>query len=123
MPRILVVDDDRHSRRIFESQLTTAGFDVVLVNNGEEALDMLRDDPYFDLIITDIMMPYVTGFDFTRELKENPRTQGIPVIGTSAFTDWKKARDAGELIVDGFVPKPIEKETLLKEIRKVLEER
>lgn len=51
---------------------------------------MLRDDPYFDLIITDIMMPYMTGFDFTRKSKENPRTQGIPVIGTSPLPTGKR---------------------------------
>lgn len=118
--RILVVDDDRQSRRIFESHLTPLGFEVVLANNGEEAIDILRDDPYFDLIITDVMMPYMTGFDFTRELKENPRTKDIPVIGTSAFTEWSKARDERELIVDGFIPKPIEKDILLREIKRVL---
>lgn len=119
--RILIVDDDRNSRRVFESHLTPLGFDVVLVNNGEEALDMLQDDPYFDLIITDVMMPYMTGFDFTKELKENPRTRDIPVIGTSAFTEWEKARKEGELIVDGFIPKPIEKAVLLREIRRFLQ--
>lgn len=82
---------------------------------------MLQDDPYFDLIITDVMMPYMTGFDFTKELKENPRTRDIPVIGTSAFTEWEKARKEGELIVDGFIPKLIEKAVLLREIRRFLQ--
>jgi len=118
--RVLVVDDDRQSRSILESRLGSLGFEVVLANNGEEAIEILQYDPYFDLIITDVMMPYMTGFDFTKRLKEDAKTKDIPVIGTSAFTDWEKARHKGDLLVDGFVPKPIDKEVLLKEIQKVL---
>ncbi len=59
--RVLVVDDDRKSRGIFEAHLSAMGFDVVSANNGEEAMDMLSGDPFFDLIITDVMMPYQNG--------------------------------------------------------------
>lgn len=118
--RVLIVDDDSKSRRIFEVHLTSMGFETVLANNGEEAMEILAQDPYFDLIITDVMMPYLTGFDFTKKLKEYKETKDIPVIGTSAFHDWKKSREEHELVVDGFIPKPIDKDILQKEIKRVL---
>ncbi len=118
--RVLIVDDDGKSRNIFEVLLTSMGFDAVSVNNGEEAMELLAGDPYFDLIITDVMMPYMTGFDLTSKLKEYTETKDIPVIATSAFHDWKKAREEKDLLVDGFIPKPIEKESLKREITRVL---
>jgi len=118
--RVLIVDDDDRSRRLFETHLRAIGFEVVLAHNGEEAIELLSRDPYFDLIITDVVMPYMTGFDFTKELKKYVETKGIPVIGTSAFHDWKKARAEYELKVDGFVPKPVEKAVLLNEINRVI---
>lgn len=118
--RVLVVDDDSQSRRILEINLISIGFEVTLANNGEEALDILAGDPYFDLIITDVMMPYMTGFDFTKKLKEYTETKNIPVVGVSAFHDWKKAREEHDLAVDGFVPKPIEKDVLQNEIKRVM---
>jgi len=83
-------------------------------------MEMLAEDSYFDLIITDIMMPYLTGFDFAKKLKEYKETKGIPVIATSAFHDWHKSIAEHELIVDGFVPKPVDRDVLLKEINRVL---
>lgn len=120
--RVLIVDDDSKSRRLFDGHLTPMGFDIVTAYNGEEALEMLADDPYFDLIITDVMMPYMTGFDFVKELKKFEKTKDIPVIATSAFHNWKKAREEHELDVDGFVPKPATKDVLMNEIKRVLGE-
>lgn len=118
--RVLIVDDDSSSRRIFEMHLTSLGFETVLANNGEEAMEMLAEDSYFDLIITDVMMPYLTGFDFAKKLKEYKETKDIPVIATSAFHDWEKSIADHELEVDGFVPKPVEKEILYREIKRVM---
>ena len=120
--RVLIVDDDSKSRRIFEMQLTSLGFETVLANNGEEAMEMLAEDSYYDLIITDVMMPYLTGFDFTKKLKQYKETKDIPVIATSAFHDWKKSIADHELEVDGFIPKPVEKEVLYREIKRVMGE-
>lgn len=118
--RVLIVDDDSKSRRIFEVHLSSMGFEAVLVNNGQDAMDMLAENSYFDLIITDVMMPYLTGFDFAKKLKEYKETRDIPVIATSAFHDWKKSIADRELEVDGFVPKPVEKEILNREIKRVI---
>jgi CheY-like chemotaxis protein len=118
--RVLIVDDDRDSRHLFEGHLAGMGYATVTAKDGEDALDILSQDPYFDLIITDVMMPYMTGFDFTTRLKELSSTRHIPVIATSAFYDWEKARKNRELIADGFVSKPIEKNALLTEIQRIM---
>lgn len=95
------------------------GYEVVMANNGEEAIETLAGDSYFDLIITDVAMPFLTGFELSKKLKEYVETKDIPVIATSAFHDWHKAMEEHELIADGFIPKPIERETLLRELKKV----
>ena len=118
--RILIVDDDAKSRIILEMNLKAMECDSVSVNNGEEAMETLASDPYFDLIITDIMMPYMTGFEFAAKLKEYVETRDIPLIATSAFHDWEKARQTHELKVDGFVPKPVDRNVLRSEILRVL---
>lgn len=120
--RALIVDDDSKSRRLFEAHLTSMGFETVLAHDGDEAMEILAGDPYFDLIITDVMMPYMSGFDFTKKLKEYKETKDIPVIATSAFHNWKKSRAEHELIVDGFIPKPVTKNVLENEIKKVVGE-
>lgn len=119
---VRIVDDDTMSRHIFDKYLTSMGFETVLADNGEEAMEILANAPYFDLIITDVMMPYLTGFDFTKKLKEYKETKNIPVIGTSAFHDWKEARKDLDLIVDGFIPKPVKKEVLQSEIKRAMGE-
>lgn len=118
--RVLIVDDDRDSRHIFEGHLAVMGYTTVTAKDGEDAIDILSQDPYFDLIISDVMMPYMTGFDFTTKLKELSSTRHIPVIVTSAFYGGKMAGKNRELIADGFVPKPIEKDALLNEIQRVM---
>lgn len=118
--RVLIVDDDSKSRSLFDAHMRSMGFETVLANNGEEAMEILATDSFFDLIITDIMMPYMTGFDFTKKLKEYTETKGIPVIATSAFHEWKKAREDFELVADGFVPKPVERNMLVAEISRLV---
>jgi CheY-like chemotaxis protein len=118
--RVFIIDDDSKSRRLFDAHCTSMGFETVLANDGEEAMEILSHDRYFDLIITDIIMPYMTGFDLTKKLVLSARTKEIPVIATSAFHEWIKARAEYELIVDGFVIKPVMKDFLKKEIEKVM---
>jgi CheY-like chemotaxis protein len=118
--RALIVDDDRNSRSLFEGQLASLGYVTTTATDGEDAIDILSQDPYFDLIITDVMMPYMSGFDFTARLKELSLTQHIPIIATSAFLDAESARKEKDLIADGFVPKPVEKAILASEIQRVM---
>lgn len=118
--RTLIVDDDRMSRALFEAHLNALGFDCVFAHDGDEAIEVLSRDTGFDLIITDVMMPYGTGFDFTKALKADARTRDIPLLASSAFHDWKKAREARDLPVDGFIPKPVNRQALQREILRLV---
>jgi len=118
--RVLIVDDDEQSRMVFDRLLRSLGFKTVFASDGEDAISMLVLDPGFDLIVTDVIMPHMTGFDFTRRLKEYPRTGNIPVLGTSVYHDWHRTIDMRDLIVDGFIGKPVEREALMKELDRVM---
>lgn len=118
--RVLVVDDDGDSRAVFKGHLARLGYATVTAKDGEDAIDILSQDPYFDLIIADVLMPFMDGFSFTMSLKKQASTRNIPIIATSAFHDWKKAREERELMVEGFVSKPVARDELAREIKKVL---
>lgn len=119
--KALIVDDDQNSRLIFQKYLTSMGFETVLAHDGEEALELLIRGPLIDLIITDVMMPYMSGFDLTKKLKEYADTRTIPIIGTSAFYDWHRERAENEFIVDAFIPKPVDRDVLIAAIKKVMD--
>lgn len=116
----LIVDDDQNSRQILRKYLSFRGFEIIMAKDGEEALEILARGPVVDLIITDIMMPYLSGFDLTVKLKEHAATRDIPVIGMSAFSDWSDARKGNELIVDEFIVKPIDRDALNAAITRVM---
>ncbi|WP_297335918.1 response regulator [Algoriphagus sp.] len=105
--RVLVVDDNALHllilRKIFEKSAAT----VVIANNGKEALDELRKNPGFNVILTDIMMPEMDGLEFLSEVKSNSVTHGIPVIGFTAG-DVDYYRQKTPIPFDTLVPKPID---------------
>jgi CheY-like chemotaxis protein len=117
--RVLIVDDDPASRELFEEHLSLMGYKPITAKDGEDAIDILTWDPYFDLIITDVMMPYMNGFDFITKLKEIVSTKKIPILATSAHYEWEKIKNSQAIIADGFVPKPIDRNVLLSEIKRV----
>ncbi len=118
--RVLIVDDDVQSREIFSELLRSLGFETFFAYSAEDAFFTLEADPRFDLIITDVIMPFMDGFEFTQRLKDDPFTRNIPVIGTSTYYDWNKKGADRELAVDGFVAKPVEREALVREVDRVM---
>jgi two-component system alkaline phosphatase synthesis response regulator PhoP/two-component system response regulator VicR len=82
------VDDEFYIRRLLEVNLQRAGFRVTMASDGQEALDQIRREPP-DLVLLDVMMPRVDGFEVLRRLKADPKTAGIPVLMLTA-----KAQDA-----------------------------
>src|SRR5687768_18256579 len=77
---ILVADDEPHIGRIIQLKLEMAPYDVSLVEDGRAALERLESDEPIDLILLDIMMPYLSGLDVLAEVKRLPHRQSIPVI-------------------------------------------
>jgi len=95
--RILLAEDDRILRKAGETALRKRGYDVVAAVDGEEALAKAREDPP-DLVLLDVMMPKVHGFDVLRGLKGDPRLRDIPVIMLTNLeqpSDMQRASDGG----------------------------
>jgi two-component system, cell cycle response regulator DivK len=114
--RILVVEDQEDNRRILRDLLTSAGYEVIQAENGEEALAAAaRERP--DLILMDIQLPLLDGYEATRRIKADPDLRAIPIIAVTSYAlsgDEGKARAAG---CDAYVTKPYSPRVLLAKIR------
>lgn len=112
-PTILVVDDKQENRWVIVNLLAPLGFELMEASNGQEALEEATAFPP-DLIITDLLMPQMDGFEMIRQLRQSPQLHSKVVIASSASvfdTDKEKSSDAG---ADNFLPKPVEAEKLLE---------
>ena len=122
MTRVLIADDRAANLYLLESILKGNGYEVTQAKNGAEALALAQDDPP-DLIITDILMPVMDGFDLCRRLKADDRLKGIPFLFyTATFTDPRDEQLAKDLGADRFMVKPLKPEVLVREIQAVLAE-
>jgi two-component system, cell cycle response regulator DivK len=114
--RILVVEDQEDNRRILRDLLANSGYDMIEAGDGEAALDAAaRDHP--DLILMDIQLPLLDGYEATRRIKADPKLQHIPIIVVTSYAlsgDEIKARAAG---CDAYVAKPFSPRALLAKIR------
>jgi DNA-binding response OmpR family regulator len=118
--RILVVDDETDVVLIIKTALQAEGFDVVSATNGPDALDEARETTP-DLVVLDVMMPGMTGFDVLRELKANEKTAKVPVIMLTGVSDRKKIQEALSSGIEYYVVKPFDFDDLLAKIRQALE--
>jgi two-component system, cell cycle response regulator DivK len=122
-PSVLLVEDDQDGRRMYAEWLTGAGFRVSEAHNGLQALERAFDF-LPDVVVTDLNIPGIDGFELTRRLKQDPRTSSIPVLavtGYAAFAaDPGRARRAG---CDAVLPKPCSPDDLESAIRSLITER
>lgn len=108
---ILVVDDDDTNRRLLNAMLGPMGYNVIEANNGRQAIEILeKDQP--DVILMDIMMPELDGFEATRQIKSHPRHERIPIVMITALRDTEDRVKALEAGADDFLTKPVEKTEL-----------
>ena len=120
MPKILLVEDNELNRDMLSRRLTRKGYDVVIAVDGAEALDLARSVKP-DVILMDMSLPVLDGWDATRRLKSIPETAGIGIIALSAHAlpeDKRKCLDAG---CDDFDTKPVDLPRLLGKIGTLLE--
>ena len=104
MTKILLVEDDKSLREIYGVRLLAEGYDIVSAGDGEEALAMaIKDRP--DLIVSDVMMPKISGFDVLDILRNTPETAGIHVIMLTALSQPKDKERAEALGVDDYLVK------------------
>jgi two-component system, cell cycle response regulator DivK len=116
--RILVVEDQEDNRQILRDLLGSAGFEIIEAGDGEEAIRRAELLP--DLILMDIQLPELDGYEATRRIKADPRLAGIPIIVVTSYAlsgDEEKARAAG---CDAYVTKPFSPRNLLAKIREFL---
>ena len=105
--RVLVVDDNRINRMKLSRALVQQDLDVSLAENGREALDMLRSDSY-ELLLLDILMPEVGGFQVLQEMKDDPVLRDIPVIVISALDEMDSVIRCIEMGAEDYLPKPFD---------------
>jgi signal transduction histidine kinase len=119
--RVLIVDDIVENRYLLETILKAGGYEVLSAVNGAEALAAAQAAPP-DLLVTDILMPVMDGFELCRRWKADERLCRIPLVFyTATYTDSKDEALARTLGADRFLVKPLPPETLLEEVRAVLE--
>lgn len=116
---ILVVEDDPDVLRIIDLALSGAGYEVVTASGGADALRSAASRQ-FDLILTDLAMPEVSGVDVIRALKNAPGRHRIPIVAVTAHWTAKISVSAASAGCDGFIAKPFSKEELLYEVQKHL---
>ncbi len=117
--KILVVDDEPHIVMMLEARLQKNGFEVVTATSGSEAMAKVKQVRP-DLIVLDVMMPVMSGFEVCRMLKENPAYQAIPVILLTAKSTERDQTLGISVGADAYVTKPYSPEELLGQIRELL---
>jgi CheY-like chemotaxis protein len=122
MARILLVEDNEMNRDMLSRRLAKRGYEVILARDGQEGLDVAGSS-FPDLILMDMSLPVMDGWEATRRLKEAPATARIPVVALTAHAltdDREKATRAG---CDAYETKPIELPRLLETIERLLKGR
>jgi len=116
---ILVVDDDASNRLLLKTFLAAAGHGVVEAASGEEALQLLEREPV-SLVLLDVLLPGLSGYEVCQRLKQDPRTAGIPVIMVTALGDSASRTRAFESDADEFLAKPVFRPELVARVRSIL---
>lgn len=117
MTNILLVDDNKKIRKLMEIYLKKDGFEVFHSENGEEALNIL-DNTKIDLIVADIMMPKMDGYELVKELRESDYE--LPILMVTAKDTYPDKKIGFELGVDDYMTKPIDMEELVLRVRALL---
>jgi len=119
MARILLVEDNEMNRDMLSRRLTRRGFEVSLAMDGREGVDKAKAGDY-DLVLMDMSLPEIDGWEATRQLRGDPNTERLPIIALTAHAmagDREKALEAG---CDDYDTKPIELARLLSKIEALL---
>ena len=119
---ILVADDESHILNVVSLKLRNAGFRVLTAQDGQEALDLARQERP-DLIITDYHMPILSGLEMCRRLKQDPATAAIPAIMLTARGYHLEPHDTRDSGIRRMLSKPFSPRHLLQAVTEVIEER
>jgi len=121
-PKILIADDEQDILRVLEKRLNDTGYEVVKAGNGREAIECaFREKP--DLVVIDVMMPEMDGFEATKILRSRLETAVIPILMLTAKKDKESELKGLDLGADDYVTKPFDKDKLLARIKMLLRRR
>jgi CheY-like chemotaxis protein len=118
-PLILIVEDQHELRQLYAQQLSLSGFDVIEAENGADAIAHTTSHVP-DVVLMDLSLPVVDGWEATRRLKSDRRTAHIPVVALTAHDGSGELQRATRAGCDWFVPKPCPPDALITEVRRVL---
>jgi two-component system chemotaxis response regulator CheY len=118
--RILTIDDSKTMRDMLMLTLAEAGFDVIQAVDGQDGLDVLgKEKEQIDVIITDINMPRMDGYEVIRNLRRDPAHKSTPILVLTTESDGDKKNLAREAGATGWMVKPFDPERLVATVRKV----
>lgn len=119
MTRILVAEDEKDIRELIAFTLRFAGFDVLTATNGAEAIEVAQAEKP-DLVILDVRMPKMSGYEACRRLKENPRTAELPVVFLSAKGQDSEIQQGLASGAEEYILKPFAPDELIQQVRDIL---
>lgn len=119
--KILIVDDESDLVETLTFRLEASGYDIVSAHDGQEGLEKARSEKP-DLILLDVMMPKVNGFQVCRELKNDEKTKGIKIVILTAKSQESDKFWGKNVGADGYISKPFEASELLAKIEELLAE-
>ena len=120
MFKVLVVDDDLVMRKLLEKALAPLEMNILFASDGIHALDVLRCNKGFDLMITDISMPVLDGRQLIRTVKNDPKLKDLPILIMSGVVGMSEIADLLDLGAEKFVPKPFNAQTLREDVMSTL---
>jgi len=117
--KVLIVDDEESIITVLHRYVTNAGYDYMTASNGEEALEKIsQEDP--DLVLLDLMMPGLNGFETCRRIRANQKTKKLPVIIITALHSEADSADAKACGANAFLVKPVNTEELIRRIQQYI---
>jgi len=119
-PVILVVDDQEQNVELLEAFLLPAGYEILKACSGEEALEQLSSNSV-DLLLLDVRMPGMDGYEVCRRIRKNASQRLLPIIMVTALQDAQDRLMGSEAGCDDFISKPIDKTALLGRVKAMLE--
>lgn len=114
---ILIIDDEPINRRVLQNHLSVAGYGVTEVNNGKDALEILQEEPFFDLILLDIMMPGMSGYEVCEKIRDDYQASELPIIMLTAKNGVGELVQGFDSGANDYLTKPFSKNELLSRIK------
>ena len=116
---VLIVEDEKMNQKLFNDLIEIAGYQAVIANNGEEGIKLAREKKP-KLILMDIQMPVMNGYEAIKILKSDPATKAIPTIALTAAAMKGDEKTILDLGYDGYISKPIDTKAFIQTVKKYL---